>query len=116
MNSLVKQLFQKDIIKDKNVFFLEKALPVNEGLSSVEVAGIVKNVQQIVNQSGERADRQRIEDSLWSIRKQILDQPGSSRKMALCISIDLVINKEFQREDEDRSLLKLISTLVVQYL
>ncbi|MFW6101029.1 MAG: hypothetical protein ACOC90_06550 [Bacteroidota bacterium] len=109
-------MFKKDIIKEKNVFFLERALPVDESYSPVEIAEIVKKVKQMVNEGGQIAENQKIEDSLWAVRRQILDQPRSAKKMALCISIDLAINKEYPKEDENRNLLKIISTLVVQYL
>lgn len=116
MNYLVKKLLQKGIVQEKDVFFLEKTLPVKDSFSSPEIDEIVVDIQGFVRESDQGADRQEIEDAFWSIRKQILEQPGSAKKIALCISIDLAINKEYQENEKERYLIKLISTIVVQYL
>jgi len=116
MHCLVRKLLRKQIIKEKNAFFLEKILPENDFLSVVEINDIVDNIDELVHKANKTATPDMIEEGFWDIRRKMAQNPERGKKLALCILMDKTIEEEYKKAEDDKRLLKLISTMVVQYI
>ncbi len=104
MNNLAKELYKRRILKQSDVFILNRLLSEMEVIPHANVIDLIK----MYSTSNEKE----IEEMYLVKRKRILAQKDGSFKEKLCIYCDSILN---EYKGESKEFLRLIVTIVARH-